>query len=144
LFGIVTSGISADPMDKIARQIWLTSYNQGHDIWCLQKRTRLLPLIPNFSPDASYGTEFADIPERMVYPISEIGLNKVGYEAAIQALGGNQMNTPLKMNKKPIFTPDYWTSQPAVFNQEFARKFYGESEDDLKAAGITYTTIKTL
>ena len=144
LFGIVTSGISTDPMDKIARQLWLTSYNQGHDIWCLQKRTRLLPLIPNFSPDSSYGSEFADIPERMVYPISEIGLNNAGYEAAILALGGNQMNTPLKMNKKPLFTTDYWNSLPAAFNQEFARKFYGESEDDLKTAGITYTTIKTL
>jgi hypothetical protein len=144
LFGIVTSGISADPMDKIARQIWLTSYNQGHDIWCLQKRTRILPLIPNFSPDTSTGNEFVDIPERMVYPISEIGLNNAGYVAAIQALGGNQMNIPLKMNKNPIYTPDYWISLPAVYNQEFARKFYGESEDDLKAAGITYTIIKTL
>jgi hypothetical protein len=148
LFGIVTSGISMDPMDKIARQLWLTSYNQGHDIWCLQKRTRLLPLIPNFSPDTSYGTEFTDIPERMVYPISEIGLNNAGYVAAIQALGGNQMSTPLRMNKAPLFTPNYWNDLPAVFNQEFARKFYGESEDDLKAAGLelgkTYTIIKTL
>ena len=144
LFGIVTSGISADPMDKIVRQIWLTSYNQGHDIWCLQKRTRLLPLIPNFSPDSSYGTEFADIPERMVYAPSEIGLNKSGYDAAILALGGNQINTPLKMNKKSLLTPEYWNSKPAVYNQEFARKFYGESEDDLKAAGVIYTTIKTL
>lgn len=153
LFGIVTSGFTerkdnpdVDKLDQIVRQIWLTSYNQGHDIWCLQKRTRLLPLIPNFSPDASYGTEFADIPERMVYPISEIGLNKAGYEAAIQALGGNQMNTPLKMNKKPLFAPDYWNSPPvpAAFNQDFAHRFYGESEDDLKAAGVIYTTIKTL
>jgi hypothetical protein len=144
LFGIVTSGISADPMDKIARQIWLTSYNQGHDIWCLQKRTRILPLIPNFSPDTSYGLEFTDIPERMIYPISEIGLNNAGYVAAIQALGGNTMSIPLKMNKNPKYTPDYWTSQPAAFNQEFARKFYGESEDDLKAAAVTYKIIKTL
>jgi hypothetical protein len=144
LFGIVTSGISADPMDKIARQIWLTSYNQGHDIWCLQKRTRILPLIPNFSPDTSFGLEFTDIPERMIYPISEIGLNNAGYVAAIQALGGNTMSIPLKMNKNPKYTPDYWTSQPAAFNQEFARKFYGESEDDLKAAAVTYKIIKTL
>lgn len=155
LFGIVNSGITTDPMDKIARQLWLTSYNQGHDIWCLQKRTRLLPLIPNFSPDTSYGTEFTDIPERMVYPISEIGLNNAGYVAAIQALGGNTMSTPLKMNKTPLFTPNYWNDLPAVFNQEFARRFYGESENDLIAAGLvkgtgttptktTYTIIKTI
>jgi hypothetical protein len=144
LFGIVTSGISADPMDKIARQLWLTSYNQGHDIWCLQKRTRLLPLIPHFSPDTSVGAEYVDIPERMVYPISEIGLNNAGYLAAIQALGGNLMSTPLRMNKAPLFTSNYWNSLPAEFNQEFARKFYGESEDDLRTAGITYTIIRIL
>jgi hypothetical protein len=101
-------------------------------------------LIPNFSPDTSYGLEFTDIPERMIYPISEIGLNNAGYVAAIQALGGNTMSIPLKMNKNPKYTPDYWTSQPAAFNQEFARKFYGESEDDLKAAAVTYKIIKTL
>ena len=158
LFGIVTSGISADPMDKIARQLWLTSYNQGHDIWCLQKRTRLLPFIPNFSPDTSfYGREFADIPERMVYPVLEFGLNNAGYVAAIQALGGNTVKTPLKMNKNPIYTADYWTSPPvpAVYNQEFARRFYGPSESDLTAAGLvkgtgtiptrtTYTILKTI
>jgi hypothetical protein len=143
LFGIVTSGISADPMDKIARQIWLTSYNQGHDIWCLQKRTRILPLIPNFSPDTSYGLEFTDIPERMIYPISEIGLNNAGYVAAIQALGGNTMSIPLKMNKNPKYTPDYWNDLPAVFNQEFARKFYGESDSDLTAAGLVKGTSAT-
>jgi hypothetical protein len=143
LFNIVSSGISTDPMDKIARQIWLTSYNQGHDIWCLQKRTRLLPLIPNFSPVTSYGLEFTDIPERMVYPISENGLNNAGYVAAIQALGGNTMSIPLKMNKKPKYTPDYWNDLPAVFNQEFARKFYGESDSDLTAAGLVKGTSAT-
>jgi hypothetical protein len=142
LFGIVSSGITTNPMDKIARQLWLTSYNQGHDIWCLQKRTRLLPFIPHFSPDTSVGAQYVDIPERMVYPISEIGLNNAGYVAAIQALGGNQMNTPLKMNKAPIIALKYWSS-PGLgsFNQEFARRFYGESESNLIAAGIPYTKI---
>lgn len=142
LFGIVSSGITTNPMDKIARQLWLTSYNQGHDIWCLQKRTRLLPFIPHFSPDTSVGAQYVDIPERMVYPISEIGLNNAGYLAAIQALGGNQMSTPLKMNKAPIIALKYWSS-PGLgsFNQEFARRFYGESESNLIAAGIPYTKI---
>jgi hypothetical protein len=114
-----------------------------------------LPLIPNFSPDTSFGTEFTDIPERMVYPIIEDGLNDAGYEAAIYALGGNKMSIPLKMNKPPLFTPNYWNDLPAVFNQEFARRFYGESENDLTAAGLvkgtgttptktTYTIIKII
>ena len=147
LFSIVTSGFKQttnsynDKLDKIVRQLWLTSYNQGHDIWCLQKRTRLLPLIPNFSPDTSVGAQFVDIPERMIYPTSESGLNNAGYLAAIQALGGNQLNTPLKMNKSSTLSPNYWNSRPAKFSNDFALKFYGESESDLIANGVPYTII---
>ena len=142
LFSIVTSGFKQttnsynDKLDKIVRQLWLTSYNQGHDIWCLQKRTRLLPLIPNFSPDTSVGAQFVDIPERMIYPTSESGLNNAGYLAAIQALGGNKLNTPLKMNKSSTLSPNYWNSRPAKFSNDFASKFYGESVSDLIAAGL--------
>ena len=148
LFGIVTSGftkrlndVPLDNLDKIVRQLWLASYNQGHDIWCLQKRTRLLPLIPNFSPDTSVGAQFVDIPERMVYPSSEIGLNNAGYLAALQVLGGNKLNTPLKMNKLSTLSPNYWINRNAGFNQEFARNFYGESESDLIAKGVPYTIL---
>ena len=147
LFGIVNSGFKQttnpnnDKLEKIVRQLWLASYNQGHDIWCLQKRTRLLPLIPNFSPDTSVGAQFVDIPERMIYPTSESGLNNAGYIAAIQALGGNKLNTPLKMNKLSTLSTNYWINRPAAFNQEFARNFYGESESDLIAKGVPYTII---
>ena len=155
LFGIVTSGISVDNMDKIVRQLWLASYNQGHDIWCLQKRTRLLPLIPNFSTDTSIGLVYADIPERMVYPNSEFGINNTGYLAALQFLGGNELNTPLKINKPSTVPPNYWIDLKKnnysdadkgdiKFNQDFAHRFYGESEDNLKAAGIKYTFVKDL
>ena len=155
LFGTVTSGISGVAMDKIARQLWLTSFNQGHDIWCLQKRTRLLPLIPNFSTDTSIGLVYADIPERMVYPNSEFGINNTGYLAALQFLGGNELNTPLKINKPSTVPPNYWidlkknnyddqTKPDIKFNQDFAHRFYGESVDDLDAAGIKYTIIKNL
>jgi hypothetical protein len=149
LFGIVNSGFKKtiptntklDNLEKIVRQLWLTSYNQGHDIWCLQKRTRLLPLIPNFSPDTSVGGQFVDIPERMIYPTSEIGLNNAGYVSALQSLGGNKLNTPLKMNKLSTLSPNYWIKRPAAFNQEFARNFYGESVSDLIAKGVPYTII---
>jgi hypothetical protein len=100
-----------------------------------------LPLIPNFSPDTSVGAQFVDIPERMIYPTSESGLNNAGYIAAIQALGGNKLNTPLKMNKLSTLSTNYWINRPAAFNQEFARNFYGESESDLIAKGVPYTII---
>ena len=166
LFKIVNSGFkktiptntNLDNLEKIVRQLWLTSYNQGHDIWCLQKRTRLLPLIPNFSTDTSIGLVYADIPERMVYPNSEFGINNAGYLAALQFLGGNELNTRLKMNKLSTLPLNYWidlknqnysdqTRIDIKFNQEFAL-LYGTSESEFIARGLVkdkdYQIIGTL
>lgn len=141
LYGIQTSGISADPMDKIVRQRWLGSFNQGHDMWCLQKRTRLLPIIAHFNPDGSTGLDWSEIPERMVYPpLSESGFNNAGYIAASARLAnGNDLTSPLQMNKP--YTPVNYPSLNVEFNQDFATNFYGPSEDDLIAAGIPYTKL---
>jgi hypothetical protein len=141
LYSIVTSGISADPIDKIVRQRWLASFNQGHDIWCLQKRTRKLPIIAHFSPDGATGLDWAEIPERMVYPpLSESGFNNAGYTAAVALLAnGNSLTSPIKMNKP--MTPIDYPSLDVEFSRDFARNFYGPSEDDLIAAGIPYTKL---
>ncbi len=141
LYSVQTSGISANPLDKIVRQRWLASFNQGHDIWCLQKRTRMLPIIAHFSPDGSTGLDWSEIPERMVYPpLSESGFNNVGFTAAVSLLqNGNTLLSPLQMNKP--FSPINYTELLAEFNQDFATNFYGPSEDDLIAAGVTYTKL---
>ncbi len=138
LFGVVTSGISTDPLDKIIRQRWLASYNQGHDMWCVQKRTRILPLIDQFGPDGATGLDYAPLAERMIYPpLVEGSLNNEALQDAINTLGGNTLFTPLKMNKS--YTPTVWENLVPEFNQDFA--IYGDSEDDLIAAGITYKII---
>lgn len=141
LFGVVNSGISANPLDKITRQRWLASFNQGHDIWCMQKRTRLLPLIDQFAPDAGLGLDYAALPERMVYPpFSESILNNDGFQEAVSNLTqGNSLYSELKMNK--TYTPVKWEKMIPEFNQDFATHFYGDSEDDLIAAGVTYIKI---
>ena len=128
-------------MDKIVRQRWLGSFNQGHDMWCLQKRTRLLPIIAHFNPDGSTGLDWSEIPERMVYPpLSESGFNNAGYIAASARLAnGNDLTSPLQMNKP--YTPVNYPSLNVEFNQDFATNFYGPSEDDLIAAGIPYTKL---
>ena len=138
LFGVVTSGISTDPLDKIIRQRWLASYNQGHDMWCVQKRTRILPLIDQFGPDGATGLDYTPLAERMIYPpLVEGSLNNEALQDAINTLGGNTLFTPLKMNKS--YTPTVWENLVPEFNQDFA--IYGDSEDDLIAAGITYKII---
>lgn len=108
LFGLVTSGITSDPFDKIARQRWLASFNQGHDIWCMQKRTRRLPLIDHFNPDGATGLNYAALPERMIYPpVSESVLNGQALQEAVSNLPNpipgyplnNSLYNQLKMNK---------------------------------------------
>jgi hypothetical protein len=147
LFNLVSSGISSDPLDKIVRQRWLTSFNQGHDMWTLHKRTRLLPIIDHFNPDGATGLDFAPIPERMIYPpIIEVASNNENFESAIANLtesissshpAGNSLYSRLKTNKQydPIDWPFY--GDPS-FKNDFFTNFYGDSEDDLINAGITY------
>ncbi|MFY0653485.1 MAG: SusD/RagB family nutrient-binding outer membrane lipoprotein [Cyclobacteriaceae bacterium] len=142
--GVISSGISADPMEKIVVQRWLSGFFQGHDIWCLQKRTRLLDWDPHLSPDASgqyTGANYVEIPERMVYAPAEIGLNTAAVTSAIDNLlgGADLMITSLKINKD--YTRTQWEALPAEWNYEFASQYYGDSVDDLIAAGVSYEII---
>ncbi len=147
LFNLVSSGISDDRLDQIVRQRWLSSFNQGHDMWTLHRRTRLLPIIDHFNPDGATGLDFAPIPERMIYPpIIEVASNNENFELAIANLtesissshpSGNSLYSRLKTNKQyvPIDWPIY--GDPS-FKIDFITNFYGNSEDDLINAGITY------
>ena len=149
LFNLVSSGISNDPMDKIVRQRWLSSFNQGHDMWCLQRRTRLLPIIDHFNPDGATGLQESPIPERMIYPpIIEGATNSVNFQEAVSQLteslsgfpSGNTLYSSLKINKQ--YTPIDWTKfGNPMFTSDFLTHFYGDSEDDLIAAGVTYKKI---
>lgn len=133
--GIVSSGISADPMVKIANQRWIAMYFQGHDAWCLQKRTRLLDFPPHLNPEQTRNLDYSDIPERMRYSTSEISSNGAAYDAAVAALGGSDdLVSPLKINKS--YTPVAWENAPAEGNVEFASEWFGASVDDLIAAGM--------
>ena len=136
-------------MDKIVRQRWLSSFNQGHDMWCLQRRTRLLPIIDHFNPDGATGLQESPIPERMIYPpIIEGATNSVNFQEAVSQLteslsgfpSGNTLYSSLKINKQ--YTPIDWTKfGNPMFTSDFLTHFYGDSEDDLIAAGVTYKKI---
>lgn len=138
IYSVTNSGISADPLDKIFRQRWLAMYWQGHDAWCMLKRTRGVTLPPHFNPDGSLvNAEFAVIPERMIYDTAEKSINSVGYGIGMDYLGGvDATTTPLKMNM-PGDNLD-WTTLPAAYSWDFASHWYGDSEDDLIAQGIPY------
>jgi len=135
--GYVTSAIPADPFAKIIIQRWIALFNQGHDGWCLQKRTRAITWPPHLNPHDSRLLDWAHTPERQIYPPNEIALNGTSYLEAVTRLGGEDtVDTPLKMNKP--YTPPDWDAVTAGFNYEFGRHWYGNSIDDLVANGIDY------
>ena len=139
IWGITSSGISADGMDKIVVQRWIAMYWQGVDGWALRKRTRSLVLPPHTNHDGiiNVTTDYAEIPERMEWDKAEGAINPVGFSSGLDHLGGpDETVQPLKMNKPSPGTA--WENAPAVYNNDFGRHWYGDSEDDLINAGIPY------
>ncbi|GAL72350.1 SusD/RagB family nutrient-binding outer membrane lipoprotein [Jejuia pallidilutea] len=140
--GIITSGISDDPLEKILTQRWIAMFFQGHDGYCLQKRTRKLAWSPFIEPADRIGVDYLDFPERMVYPESELIANPVGYASGVELLGGTDtVLTKLEMNSDAA--PTDWDSVPAEFNNEYISGYYGPSVDDLLAAGLVEVDLST-
>ena len=138
--GIVTSGIPDDPFAKIVVQRWIAMFNQGHDGWCLMKRTRAIVWPPHLNPEDTRGLDWAYAPERMIYSPNEISLNEAAYLEAVTRLeGGDQLEAPLKMNK--AVAPVDWETVPAKFNTDFGKHWYGNSIDDLNAKKVPFTIL---
>jgi len=139
------SSISTDTLEKIVRQRWFAMFYQGLDAWCLNRRTRLIPTQPHYNPDNTLtirNTEYAEVPERLVFPPSEKGTNTENYQEAVAMLGGlDDIVTPLKISKSFSRVPPPDEVIDAEYNYDFASGWYGDSEDDLIAKGISYDII---
>ena len=126
-------------MDKIVVQRWIAMYWQGIDGWALRKRTRSIVLPPHTAHDGviNVTTDYAEIPERMEWDKAESAINPNGFASGLNHLGGpDETVQPLLMNKPSPGTA--WENAPAVYNNDFGRHWYGDSEDDLIDAGIPY------
>ncbi len=77
---------------KIGTQLWLAMYNRGYEAWTAW-RTYDFPgfNLPAVSEDP--------VPTRYTYPINEQNLNKVNYNAASTAIGGDKQTTKLFWDK---------------------------------------------
>jgi len=73
---------------KIGTQKWFALYNRGFEAWTEWRRLDYPQLVA--PPDA-----LSDIPVRYPYPVSEQNLNKINYDAAAAAIGGDNVATKL-------------------------------------------------
>jgi hypothetical protein len=69
---------------KIGLQKWIALYNRGCEAW---SSWRVLD-YPEFSFNEDMGTLYDQVPVRYPYPFSESRLNESNYQAAVDAMGG--------------------------------------------------------
>lgn len=83
--------VAYDPSNwqqRIGTQKWIALFNRGWDAWIEQRRLD----YPQLQAPA---TALSGYPVRFVYPVSEQNLNRVNYEQASQAIGGDVVTTRL-------------------------------------------------
>lgn len=77
---------------KIGTQKWIALYERGHDAWTEWRRLD----YPVLTAPAN---ALSAIPVRFTYPASEQTLNKVNYNSASTAIGGDKVETKLWFDK---------------------------------------------
>jgi len=106
--GLCSGAIKEDEEDPIYHQIimqqYIAMFNQALDAWTLIRRSQVLDIVPHYQPELGYGAvnagsnevEFSYVPQRMMYPSSELQDNAVEVGKAIALLdGGDKMDTRL-------------------------------------------------
>jgi hypothetical protein len=106
--GLVSSYMGVeDNYKRIALQYWINFFYQGIDSYTLLRRTQELQFPPHWNCDqatAYVKTRYAYIPQRLVYPRSEINLNKKEMQNAINMLTDKNKRDELPI--KLIFCKD--------------------------------------
>lgn len=83
------SSAPGDWRQKIGIQMWLALYNQGFEAWTEWRRLDFEAF--NAPPEMT----MEDIPVRLTYPLEEAQLNADQYNAARNAIGGDEISTQL-------------------------------------------------
>ena len=78
--------------EKIGTQKWIALYNRGWDAWIEWRRLD----YPHLDPAVDAQSE---IPLRYPYPVNEQNVNRINYEAAAAAIGGDVVETKLWWDK---------------------------------------------
>lgn len=73
---------------SIGTQMWIAYFNRGWDAWIAWRKYD----YPQLSPAQG---ALSDIPLRYPYPVNEQNVNQANYDAASQAIGGDDVTTQL-------------------------------------------------
>ncbi len=81
---------SADEaLEQIALQKWIALFNNATEMWFDWQRTRLPAIVPG---EAASLNNNGLVPVRIPYPSEEQSLNYDNYEAAVNSIGGDNIN----------------------------------------------------
>lgn len=141
-WGLVNSDIPQNNMAKIWVQRWLNYYPDGaYEAWTLQRRTNNLKLVPHTNPaSAVLNNPFQEIPDRWEYPVIA-ERNIEAYRQALVILGSPQ-DSPEKALKFAVpYVHRNWSLAQPFFDARFEQKWFGNTIQDLTAAGVTYTIV---
>ena len=121
--GLCSGAIKEDEEDPIYHQIIMQQYialfNQAIDAWTLIRRSQVLDMVPHYQPELGYGAvnagsdevEFSYVPQRFMYPSSELQDNAAEVQIAIDKdlQGGDKIDTRL------------WYAKPQRINENLKK-----------------------
>ena len=134
-------------LEQIIKQRYIADYFNGYSAWCLERRTRVLkfpPFFCNSTTEGSNGT-YDFIPERYVYPLSEITNNTAAYWNAVSDLltqspypinnvrKGDNLQTHLKMSLvNPLLenADANYMNRTIAYSSRHLQKWYGNTEEE--------------
>lgn len=94
---VAYSTAAATWKEKIGTQKWLGLFDRGEEAWAEWRRLDYPELIP------PVGMTYSDIPVRMPYPYNENKMNGTNYDAAVEAMGGD--NTGIRLFWDKVDSP---------------------------------------
>ncbi len=84
---VAFSTAAGSDLQKVANQFWLAMFNRGFEGWNIWRRTGS-PALASPAPLSNL-----PIPLRYTYPAGERTINRTNYEAASNAIGGDEQQT---------------------------------------------------
>ncbi|MDT7828320.1 SusD/RagB family nutrient-binding outer membrane lipoprotein [Pricia sp. S334] len=87
---VVYAGSTAERLEKIALQKWISLFYTGFEAWSDWRRTGMPEIVPG--QDAANNGQ---VPVRFLYPNEVKSTNNANYQEAVNQIGGDDLNTRL-------------------------------------------------